>query len=515
MEVKKYLRRHVYRWHRITSLLVAVPILLWTISGFLHPVMNRLKPDVRNSALPVAVIDSGKIRVSLYDALAQHKNPTFRQARVVKLYKGFYYQVAQPGIDSLTYFNCESGNILRDGDRLYAGYLAQRYLMEDNGPAQKGNDHHQHEGIISRTSLTGSDASPLIERPVKARSKIIANKLLTSFTKVYKKSNRLLPVYEVAFDRADSIRLYIETGADRLALATDYNKRWFTTFFSFAHSWSFLDSWGKGKSVLLGSFSALCFLSCLLGFVVYHVMNKQKRTSDKNKRWHRWLGNVFLLTTLLYAFSGAWHAFAKLPQKPQAKTTATATWQTEELRKSIAVQTLFSGTKTITSLALAKIHGQRFWRVTGQKEKEPRYASLLTGEVLPNGDAVYATALACRWKGADTTSVAQTKRLTAFNHRYSMMNKRLPVVEVAFNDGTNYYVETTTGSLAAISRPGESAERFSFSNLHMHHYWEIWLGKGFGKTVKNGVLLATTLGLLLLALTGSLIYINKRKRKTT
>ena len=93
------------------------------------------------------------------------------------------------------------------------------------------------------------------------------------------------------------------------------------------------------------------------------------------------------------------------------------------------------------------------------------------------------------------------------------MNKRLPVWEVAFTDGSNSYVETATASLAAVSRPSDGAERFSFSNLHMHHYWEMWLGKETGKHVKNLVLLSSTLGLLLLAFTGMLIYLSKKQGK--
>jgi hypothetical protein len=89
-----------------------------------------------------------------------------------------------------------------------------------------------------------------------------------------------------------------------------------------------------------------------------------------------------------------------------------------------------------------------------------------------------------------------------------MMNKRLPVIEVGFDEKKNYYVETSTGHLSAITDPYDKAERFSFSNLHMHHYLEDWLGK----TVQRTFLILTTLGLLLLALTGCWMYWKKRQR---
>ena len=92
------------------------------------------------------------------------------------------------------------------------------------------------------------------------------------------------------------------------------------------------------------------------------------------------------------------------------------------------------------------------------------------------------------------------------------MKKRLPVVEVSFGEDKNYYVETSTGFLSAVSSTADQAERFSFSNLHMHHYWEDWFGKQKGKALKNIVLIASTLGLLLLAVTGMFMYIRKRRK---
>ncbi|HEY0732654.1 MAG TPA: hypothetical protein VGD33_09570, partial [Chitinophagaceae bacterium] len=101
------------------------------------------------------------------------------------------------------------------------------------------------------------------------------------------------------------------------------------------------------------------------------------------------------------------------------------------------------------------------------------------------------------------------QKVNKYNHSYSSMNKRLPVVEVSFLNGDKYFVETSTGSLAAIIKPRDEAERFSFSNLHMHHFWESWFNK-HGKTIKNIILILSTGGLLILAALGLSIYIKKR-----
>ena len=68
---------HIYRWHRISSLIVAVPVLMWSLSGFLHPIMSSFKPDVRNQFLPVTSIDTSKIHISLQQALLRNGIKTF------------------------------------------------------------------------------------------------------------------------------------------------------------------------------------------------------------------------------------------------------------------------------------------------------------------------------------------------------------------------------------------------------------------------------------------------------
>ncbi|HUC83263.1 MAG TPA: PepSY domain-containing protein [Flavisolibacter sp.] len=508
MSFRKYIRRNIYKWHRVTSLLVAVPVLLWTISGFLHPVMGALKPEVKNSRLPATTIDTSAITISLKEALQQNGIDSLQNFRIVKLYRGFYFQVWQKGLDSLTYLNCESGNVLTNGDQHYAAYLAQRYLWEENGTGK--NDNHDHGKLTA--SLSSGASVDVRSGPVKPNTKVVSTKRLTKFTDHYKASNKLLPVYEVAFNREDSIRLYIDTKADRLSLASDEKKRWFTNFFSLTHSWSFLNGLGKTKAVLLGTFSLLCLLSSVFGFAVYNIMKPKKKSSTQSKRWHRVLGNIFLLTTLLYAFSGAWHAFAKLPARAllslekQNISSADVDLNLQELLTNL------SPDEKLSNVSVAQVNGELYWQVVYKKEKTvaKKYIATKTGAVLKNGDAAYAASLAAAFKGAEQADIVATSAVSSFNHRYSMMNKRLPVVENKFEDGDAVFVETATGEIAALTKPADEAERFSFSNLHMHHYWEMWLGKAAGKAAKNTVLIASTLGLLLLALTGIIIYLRKR-----
>jgi len=512
--VRKYIRRNIYKWHRITSLIIAVPILLWTVSGFLHPVMGMFKPEVKNGMLPVAAIGTSRIKVSLQDALQQNKIGRLHNFRIVKLYEVYYYQIQQLEYDSLTYINCNTGNVLIDGDERYAAHLAQRFLSEPNGSKGGGHSHH---GMQANFAVIG-DSRTNSGQIVQEKSKVIGTELIKTFDGEYKGSNKLLPVYKVSFEREDGIRLYVETVADRLAAAVDDKKAWFTKFFAITHSWSFMDSWGGWKSALLGSISALCFVTSLFGFYIYNISNKKKikrtNSTQANRYWHRVLGNVFMITTLLYAFSGAWHAFAKIPEKPKAVVNkATTEFSGDEVALDFSsLMPLLKKGEKLVNVSVVKMNRKAYWQayIFNGKSVAKRYIDQNTLQELKDGDLQYGRYLACTFSKQDGKEIENSQQLTSYNNKYSMMNRRLPVVEVDFKQGPDYFVETSTGKLAAVVNESSQSERFSFSNLHMHHYWEAWFGKGIGGSLKNTVLIASTLGLLILALTGVMIWVRKR-----
>ena len=166
----------------------------------------------------------------------------------------------------------------------------------------------------------------------------------------------------------------------------------------------------------------------------------------------------------------------------------------------------------LTGVSIAKMDQHNYWQlfISKGKEKFKKYIETNSLSELKNGDEVYGCYLACSFSKRPHHEITHSKCLTSFNHTYSMMNKRLPVIEVGFDNRENYYVETATGKLAAVVDNADRAERFSFSNLHMHHYWEQWLGKSAGTAFRDMVLVSSTLGLMALALTGWLI----RKRRS-
>ncbi|RYF86080.1 MAG: PepSY domain-containing protein [Chitinophagaceae bacterium] len=277
-----------------------------------------------------------------------------------------------------------------------------------------------------------------------------------------------------------------------------------------------MDGAGKTKSVVLGLFATLCFLSCICGFVVYNVINKKKRPTSANKRLHRRFGNLFLATTLLFAFSGAWHAFAKVGKSSASIQTKQASFASDDVKLDVRSLLQKLPGEKVTNVSLVRIDDENYWQVSCKKENktERKYIHVASGKMLAQGDEQYSRSLVSALSIASHNPVKEVKLLTAFNHQYSMMNKRLPVVENRLTNGDAFYIDPATGSVAAVSNSSDAAERFSFRNLHMYHFWEMWLGKTVGSFVKNLFLIGSTLGLLAVALSGVLIYTRRIARRS-
>src|ERR1700757_5179180 len=122
------IRKNIYKWHRTCSLIIAVPVLLWAISGFMHPIMTNIRPQIATQGITVIPIDSGKIKVSLKDALQLNNIRSFNTVRFVHIDTNWFYQVKVPLQSDLVYISTGNGRILKKGDWLYAEYLARIFL---------------------------------------------------------------------------------------------------------------------------------------------------------------------------------------------------------------------------------------------------------------------------------------------------------------------------------------------------------------------------------------------------
>lgn len=495
--LKKYLQKRIYKWHRITSLIIAAPIILWTISGFLMPLMGNFKPKVSQQFLQKSNIDTSKITKSLKQALEVNNISAIENFRIIKWNGLHYYQIKTPNNPELLYINCSNAVTIKNGDSLYAEYLAQRFLNE---PQQSHAKSKHLFGVVS---------------PIAIQTTVKEISLVNQFNSEYKQSNKILPVYKISFERNDGIRLFVETQQDRLAAAIDDKRFYYTQFFSFAHTWDFMSTWGNFRYYLIALFSLLCILSSAFGFYIYNISNKKNIVTKKSsfsKKTHRVLGNIFIITTLLYSISGLWHTLKKTKTEVELNTYSTH-FKSSELDLDVK-QFMRPEIGELKNISLAKIENENYWQVTYSKNKNSvtKYFETKTLSELKNADNLYAVyLLQKKWK-TPISKIENTKSVTSFNHQYKMMSKRLPVVQIKTKEGL-FFIETATQELAQVNLNEDKTESFVFGQLHMHHYPEAIFGKEIGKPIKNSILYITTLGLVLVAFTGLYIYIKRKKQK--
>lgn len=520
MPVRTYIRRHIYQWHRIASLIIALPVLLWAISGLMHPLMTNVRPQVATQRLTAPVIDTAKIKVSLAAALQKNHVDSFSRFRLVMMGGNWFYQVKLPGHKVLKYYSVDNGKLLPQGDELYARYLARQFLEGDEQAILAANSHRLLAALqpaplpgghptVAAAALGGEEdcctntMAAIMNHSKGAKVSSVA--FIEQFDQEYKYVNRYLPAYKVSFDRADGIRVYVETGQDRFAFAVDDRRAAFDTFFSLFHTLSWLDFMGRGKHVVEMAVMLLAMFTTVMGLYIFFTTKTKKPRGHpvaRARRLHRYISLAASLFTLFFTFSGAYHAFEKL--QPDTRDRYDADNRFAAARALPHLPRLYAAVgadKLITNLSLVKMQDGLYWQVFHKSRQPEQVKVVAAGEkdlmksrpgplpntlyirandysVLPAGEEQYARYLATRFSGRPADKITGTAAITKFEGEYGFVNKRLPVWKVGYaeNSQERYYVETSTGKLAALVNDKDLAEGYSFALLHKHHFMD-WGGK--------------------------------------
>lgn len=469
--------RRLYQWHRKISLVILIPVIMWTISGLMHPMMAHwFRPRIQNTFLKTPPVHQKAFQVTLREALQQNQLSAFKNFRIVQFLGHTYYQV-KTGKHRFVYLNTQDGKLLKNGDKKYAEYLA-RYFLGDQESAIK--------------SIT----------------------LLTKYTKEYKFINRLLPVYKISFKRRDRMDLYIDTSSGRLGTFNTKGRKVFLWVFSVFHNFSFLDFNPVLRITLQIVLSSIIFLSALSGLVIYGLFwrrFRKIRPKDEQgilRKYHRQIGVAVSIVAFTFAFSGAYHAAMKYTPDNRNDFYVENTFTLQDLPKNN--QVVFSGyPKGIQDLSLVKMPEGIFYQVTATNTKGVKnitYLHTVTGQALEQGDARYARFLVGKFHGKTEISMLQAEKVTRFGGEYGFINKRLPVQKIALDtpDHLTYYVETTTSRLAAKVVDAQRREGFSFAFLHKYHALD-----GLGKNIRDFVMALAALGVLVTSLFGIAVFIKK------
>lgn len=529
------IKRKIYQWHRTVSIIIAVPVILWAISGFMHPIMTNIRPKVATQWIMPSVIDSTKINVSLKTALQLNKIDSFSNFRIVHIDTNWFYQIQPIAKKEPYYLSTATGKILHHGDWLYAQYLAKIFLE-----GQK-KDSTYTDTLASRFFNKSAihdccNAATECVLQVKSGSKVKDVTYVSEFNKEYNSINRLLPVYKVSFEREDGIRIFVETTQDRFGTAIDNKRYAFTVFFEFFHQMGWLNFLGKGRLVVEIIFTLLTFFTVLMGLYIFFT-TKGKKTKGNQivnaRRNHRYTSILIALFTLMFSFSGGYHALSKFKDDIRDNYFVTNHFASAQINLDFhQVQKIIR--KPISNISIIQIDTTIYWQVTtknsftkktkveGAKGKDlmkdmtvltPSVAYVKVGDTstLRDGEKKYANYLANQFSKHDISEVKSTEVITKLEGEYNFTDKRLPVWKVSYasNHNERFYVETATGKLSKRVDDREVYDGLIFNFLHKHHFMD-FAGKGW-RDFSTMFWVAAQIAMVMV---GLILYFKVRKSKT-
>ncbi len=482
-KTKPAAKRNFYKWHRILSLTALVPVIFWTISGLSHPFMaNWFRPFIPQEVFRPLTQDQMKPQLSLQEILDRNHLTEIRNFSLVNFDQSTFYQVLNRD-SSYQYYSADNGNLLPNGDRSYAIYLA-RYFTNDK------------------------------KTPVKEA------RLQTGFDDKYQPINHLLPVWKVSFDRPDGMDIYVETSQSRLATFNNNTRKTFLWIFEQFHTWQFLAVIGgeRFRIIVLLIIVSIMFLSLVSGLTVYGlfwkrfklIRQKQKAADREDKRFlhrfHRQIGLIVSFVMFTFVVSGAFHLLVKLrniqPEKMQYAQLIN--------RKDLILSNLklpvanFSVLKT----ALVRFNNHVYYQVLN-KQKKVLYLDAKSGRELPNGDQQYALYLSNFYRNSNQHEIIDqpivVTQIKQFDNEYGFINKRLPVEKIGYPNQENWYIETTSSKLSTTVAGIDRAEGLSFIFLHKY-FGMSWAGKD----IRDLVSMLAALGVLVVSLFGFASFIGNK-----
>ncbi|MEZ0151016.1 MAG: PepSY domain-containing protein [Candidatus Reddybacter sp.] len=501
----------LYRWHRRIGLAVFFAIITWALSGLSHPIMSRLNPRPVAMAPPASTAAIAGL-APLSTVLLHNGIADFEHAQLLNIDGASFYRVEHG--DNKTYIHARSGQRAELNDRAYAQRLARYYL--------------------------GDDAS-----------QIASIELITEFNEDYLYVNRFLPVYKVTFDRPGNMRAYVELSTGRLATMVDDRKAFIGWVFRQLHSWVFIENpWLRtlAMSAMLLAGMGLSGLGLWMAWrgrsnnSVGASVAKQAEVPSRASVWHRRLGIGFGILMLTFCFSGLYHLLNKPIVAPPELPAPQAVFNAQNLRLDWSVVAQASGGEYFRRGSLVAVDGQPYLRLALADQKAASPMADKTGQpavaehhstkpMSPAGGLVYIDAqtsqlcancqrqhvlnLAAHYGGLSAADSLDSpvEKITRFSSTYGFINKRMPVHAVHFGAQQastgellhTLFVETATGALAGRSSPSRQWEGWSFSYLHKWQFFD-----PISKTLRDILLVATTLAITLLCLLGAWVSFKPR-----
>lgn len=398
--------------HRQLAWIAGVAAVLWASTGFLHPIMSWTAPRAAVQAPPSALVATTGI-IAPGPAFAAAGVSETGLVRLVESGGRRYWFAVTPERRHVT-LDAQSGAVVDGVDKARAIDLARHYAALPEGEVGSARK---------------------IER----------------FSDDYPQVNKLLPVWEVRFARLDGLTMYVESGADRLAMTTNDQRRVLLALFQHIHTLKFLEPVEPLRLLVLAGLVGAVLATALFGAtMLFSAKGRGMR------RWHRLIAWVALPITMAFTVSGLFHlaVTSSFNDAPAARATPF------DVRGFVALPKVAGVDRADVSVS-ADENRAPIVRV-GLEESAALYFDA-RGAMLARRDEEEARRLAGAPDDAPVTPIS------AFGETYGFVNKRLPVYQVG--EGADAaFVDLREGLVAARAETGVKAiEAWTFDTIHK---WE-------------------------------------------
>lgn len=476
-------KARMFKLHRALAWLGFTAMLVWGVSGLLHPWLSTFGVQQAVFAPPQR-------------ALNLSQSPPFEQI------------MRRAGIESALAVKVvvgESANLLQITT---AQGMPQRYFNLETGTELPGYDR-THAVFLARHYLGLPD------------TKVRHVEWINQFSADYPAVNRLLPVYRVHFDREDQMNAYVYTETGVLAGLSDLKKSRVQTAFQWFHTWSWMPNALETPRVLLMGILVGGLLLMALSGLSMLVLIRRKTRAPGAKGWHRIAGYALVVPIAAFSFSGFYHLVQHAWPEAQSRFTMPSPMRLEGLTfpvntewQALTESLVISGLSIVMNqagdlhyrLALPVPQGQlpvqasaiRNARFDGVQPTGPAlYINAITGQPWLDGDREMAFQLAEMHTGLPRSSVNKASLIARFGGDYDFRNKRLPVWKFEYDEPLNatVFVDTATGAMVDQTPNWVKPEIWSFSILHKWSFLS-----PLGRNTQNALIsLVVILGIVFMA----------------
>jgi predicted small integral membrane protein len=260
-----------YWVHRRLGLILAIPLLLWCLSGFAYlwaPVASETAaPFYHSIAQPITQNAINRLPA---DFLPAHQQSELKGLAFMAIDGDLYYQLEFIGESGFRYYLAADGTAAADGAYFYAAAIASSLPFD-------GAVNFEHIGPVS-----------------------------PSVRHLYLPPASESTVFSVPFKNKEGLQRYVDTRTGRILGETTRGERLILNWIHYAHHMAWLGSEGSVHRWLIVAFGSLaCAVVGLAGLILFGLLLKLRISpAHVNRRLHRLFGLGLSLPLLVFGWTG-------------------------------------------------------------------------------------------------------------------------------------------------------------------------------------------------------------------